>query len=188
MRADEKLLAGFFQSTIARTAGFNSIDISAMHPVSWLGLDLLMLIGGGPAGTAGGLKVTTFVVLGFIAYTEVTGGAAVNVLGRRLSRSVQRQATTVVVLALGAVATATMVLMLLHEDIGLDRLLFEVISAFATVGLSTGITADLSAAGQGVLIALMVLGRLGPITVATAMAARPRRALYELPKERPLIG
>ena len=59
MRADEKLLAGFFQSTIARTAGFNSIDISAMHPVSWLGLDLLMLIGGGPAGTAGGLKVTT---------------------------------------------------------------------------------------------------------------------------------
>ncbi|WP_255396286.1 TrkH family potassium uptake protein [Kocuria sp. CNJ-770] len=188
MRADEKLLAGFFQSTIARTAGFNSIDISAMHPVSWLGLDLLMLVGGGPAGTAGGLKVTTFVVLGFIAYTEVTGGAAVNVLGRRLSRSVQRQATTVVVLALGAVATATMVLMLLHEDIGLDRLLFEVISAFATVGLSTGITAALSPAAQGVLIALMFLGRLGPITVATAMAARPRRALYELPKERPLIG
>ncbi|MEX5296306.1 potassium transporter TrkG [Kocuria sp. CPCC 205268] len=188
MRADEKVLAGFFQSVIARTAGFNSIDIAAMHPVSWLGLDLLMLIGGGPAGTAGGLKITTFVVLGFIAYTEITGGAAVNVLGRRLSRSVQRQAITVVVLALGAVTTATMVLMLMHEDLGLDRILFEVISAFATVGLSTGITAALSPAGQGVLIVLMVLGRLGPITVATAMAARPRRALYELPKERPLIG
>nr|WP_298590419.1 potassium transporter TrkG [uncultured Kocuria sp.] len=188
MRADEKVLAGFFQSTVARTAGFNTVDVSAMHPVSWLGLDLLMLIGGGPAGTAGGLKVTTFMVLGFIAYTEITGGAAVNVLGRRLSRSVQRQAITVVVLALGAVTTATMVLMLLHEDLGLDRILFEVISAFATVGLSTGITADLSPAGQGVLIALMFLGRLGPITVATAMAARPRKALYDLPKERPLIG
>ena len=188
MRADEKLLAGFFQSTIARTAGFNSIDISAMHPVSWLGLDLLMLIGGGPAGTAGGLKVTTVAVLGFIAWTEITGGTAVHVLGKRLSRSVQRQAITVVVLALGAVTTATMVLMLLHEDIGLDRILFETISAFATVGLSTGITADLSPAAQGVLIALMFLGRLGPITVATAMAARPRKALYELPKERPLIG
>jgi trk system potassium uptake protein len=188
MRADEKLLAGFFQSTIARTAGFNSIDISAMHPVSWLGLDLLMLVGGGPAGTAGGLKVTTVAVLGFIAWTEVTGGTAVHVLGKRLSRSVQRQAITVVVLSLGAVVTGTMTLMLLHEDLGLDRILFETISAFATVGLSTGITAELSAPGQGVLVTLMVLGRLGPITVATALAARTRKALYELPRERPLIG
>lgn len=188
MEPSEKLLAGFFQSAIARTAGFNSIDIAAMHPVSWLGLDVLMLIGGGPAGTAGGLKVTTFAVLGFIAYTEITGGAAVNVLGKRLSRSVQRQATTVVVLALGAVITGTMALMLLHEDLGLDRLLFEAVSAFATVGLSTGITADLSAPAQCVLIALMFLGRLGPVTVATAIAYQHRRTLYELPEERPLIG
>lgn len=188
LRADGKLLAGFFQSTIARTAGFNSIDVAAMHPVSWLGLDILMLIGAGPAGTAGGLKVTTFAVLGFIAWTEITGGAPVNVLGRRLSRSVQRQAITVVVLSLGAVVTATMALMLMHEELGLDRILFEAVSAFATVGLSTGITAGLSAPAQGVLMALMVLGRLGPVTVATAMAARARRTLYELPKERPLIG
>lgn len=188
MRTDEKLLAGLFQSVIARTAGFNSIDVAAMHPVSWLGLDLLMLIGGGPAGTAGGLKVTTVAVLGFVAWAEITGQGAVTVLGKRLSRSVQRQATTVVVLALGAVVTATTVLMLLHEDLGLDRILFEVVSAFATVGLSTGITAQLSPAAQLVLVALMFLGRLGPITVATALAARTRRTLYELPKERPLIG
>ncbi|MCD1144023.1 TrkH family potassium uptake protein [Kocuria sp. LUK] len=188
MRTDEKLLAGLFQSVIARTAGFNSIDVTAMHPVSWLGLDLLMLIGGGPAGTAGGLKVTTVAVLGFVAWAEITGQGAVTVLGKRLSRSVQRQATTVVVLALGAVVTATTVLMLLHEDLGLDRILFEVVSAFATVGLSTGITAQLSPAAQLVLVALMFLGRLGPITVATALAARTRRTLYELPKERPLIG
>lgn len=188
LRADDKLLAGFFQSTIARTAGFNSIDVAAMHPVSWLGLDILMLIGAGPAGTAGGLKVTTFAVLGFIAWTEITGGASVNVLGRRLSRSVHRQAITVVVLSLGAVVTATMMLMLMHEELGLDRILFEAVSAFSTVGLSTGITAALSAPAQGLLMALMVLGRLGPITVATAMAARARTTLYELPKERPLIG
>lgn len=188
MQPGGKILAAFFQSTIARTAGFNSIDISAMHPVSWLGMDALMIIGAGPAGTAGGLKVTTFAVLGFVAYTEIIGGSAVNVLGKRLSRSVQRQAITVVVLALGAVSAATMALLLLHQDIGLDRILFEVISAFATVGVSTGITASLSPEGQCVLIALMLLGRLGPITVATAIAARPRKALYELPKERPLIG
>lgn len=184
----QKLLAGFFQSTIARTAGFNSVDVAAMNPVSWLGLDLLMLIGGGPAGTAGGLKVTTFAVLGFIAYTEISGGTAVNVMGKRLSRAVHRQAITLVVLAVGAVITATMLLMLLHQDIGLDRLLFEAVSAFATVGLSTGITPTLSAPAQYVLIALMFLGRLGPTTVATAIAARSRPVLYELPKERPLIG
>ena len=184
----EKVLAGFFQSAISRTAGFNSIDISAMHPVSWLGLDLLMIIGGGSAGTAGGLKISTFVVLGFIAYTEIARGTAVNILGKRLARSVQRQAITVAVLALGVVTAATMGLMLLHEDLGLDRLLFEAVSAFATVGLSTGITADMSPAGQLILIILMFLGRLGPVTVATALAARPRREYYELPRERPLIG
>ncbi|GGG65742.1 potassium transporter Trk [Kocuria dechangensis] len=188
LAAREKLLAGFFQSTVARTAGFNSIDIAAMNPVSWLGLDILMLIGGGPAGTAGGLKVTTFAVLGFIAYTEINGGTAVNVLGKRLSRSVHRQAITLVVLAIGAVLSATMVLMLLHQDLGLDRVLFEAVSAFATVGLSTGITPTLSAPAQYVLIVLMFLGRLGPTTVATAIAARSRPVLYELPKERPLIG
>ncbi|WP_188536350.1 TrkH family potassium uptake protein [Kocuria dechangensis] len=188
MGTGEKLLAGFFQSTVARTAGFNSIDVSAMHPVSWLGLDILMLIGGGPAGTAGGLKVTTFAVLGYIAFTEITGGSAVNVLGKRLPRSVQRQAITVVVLAVGAVVTGTMALMLMHEDLGLDRVLFEAVSAFATVGLSTGITAELSGPGQLVLVALMFLGRLGPVTVATATAYRHRRLLYELPEERPLIG
>jgi Trk-type K+ transport system membrane component len=112
----------------------------------------------------------------------------VNVLGRRLSRSVQRQAITVVVLATGAVVTGTMALMLMHEDLGLDRVLFEAVSAFATVGLSTGITAELSGPGQIVLVVLMFLGRLGPVTVATATAYRHRRLLYELPEERPLIG
>ncbi|MEX5258042.1 TrkH family potassium uptake protein [Kocuria arenosa] len=188
MGVGEKLLAGFFQSTIARTAGFNSIDIAAMNPVSWLGLDILMFIGAGPAGTGGGLKVTTFAVLGFIAWTEINGGTAVNVFGKRLSRAVHRQAITLVVLAIGVIIAATMVLMLLHQDLGLDRLLFEAVSAFATVGLSTGITPTLSPAAQYVLIVLMFLGRLGPTTVATAIAARSRPVLYELPKERPLIG
>jgi len=182
-----KLLAGFFMAVQTRTAGFNSIDIAAMDPASWLGMDVLMLIGGGPAGTAGGIKITTFAVLFFILVTELRGEGAVNVFGKRLPRSVHRQAITVVLLAVAVVVTATVALMLI-TDVGMDRLLFEVVSAFGTVGLSTGITADLPAAGQAILILLMFIGRLGPITFASALALRDRRTTYELPQERPVIG
>ena len=182
-----KVLAGFFQSVQTRTAGFNSIDVGAMDHASWLGMDALMLIGGGPAGTAGGIKVTTFAVLFFILLTEVRGEGAVNVFGKRLPRSVHRQAITVVLLSVAVVVASTATLMLL-TDIGMDRLLFEVVSAFGTVGMSTGITADLPPAGQVILILLMFVGRLGPITFASALALRERRITYELPQERPIIG
>ena len=183
----DKLLAGFFQSVMTRTAGFNSLDFGQMHPATWLGADILMFIGGGPAGTAGGLKITTFAVLFFILLTEIQGGTAVNVFGKRLSRSVHRQAITIVLLAVALVIGSTMALMLM-TDFGLDRLLFETISAFATVGLSTGITAALPPAGQLLLVFLMFIGRLGPVTLASALALRTRPVMYEFPKERPLIG
>jgi trk system potassium uptake protein TrkH len=182
-----RLLAGFFQSVQTRTAGFNSIDIGAMHDASWLGMDVLMFIGGGPAGTAGGIKVTTFAVLFFIMLTELRGEGSVNIFGKRLSRAVHRQAITVVLIAVGAVVAATVVLLLL-TGLDLDRVLFEVVSAFGTVGLSTGITADLPDAAKIVLVLLMFLGRLGPLTLGTAIALRERRVLYEFPKERPAIG
>jgi trk system potassium uptake protein len=182
-----KLLAGLFTSVQTRTAGFNSIDIGAMDPASWIGMDALMLIGGGPAGTAGGIKITTFAVLFFILMTEVRHHRAVNVLGKQLPRSVHREAITIVLLAVATVVAATVALMLL-TDIGLDRLLFEVVSAFGTVGLSTGITADLPPAGQVILIVLMFIGRLGPITFASGLALTNRDMAYELPKERPIIG
>jgi trk system potassium uptake protein len=187
LKPGERILAGFFQSVITRTAGFNSIDIGQMHPVSWMGMDILMFIGGGPAGTAGGLKITTFAVLFFILLTEIRGETAVNIFGKRLSRAVHRQAIAVVLLAIALVVGSTMFLMLI-TDFGQDRLFFEVISAFATVGLSTGITAAMPPAGQVVLILLMFIGRLGPVTLGTALALRSRPILYEFPKERPLIG
>lgn len=187
LRPEERVLAGFFQSVITRTAGFNSVDIAQMHPVSWLGMDILMFIGGGPAGTAGGLKITTFAVLFFILLTEIRGGTAVNIFGKRLSRAVHRQAITVVLLAIALVVSSTMFLMLI-TDFGQERILFEVISAFATVGMSTGITAAMPPAGQVVLILLMLIGRLGPVTLGVALALRQRPALFEYPKERPLIG
>ncbi len=182
-----KVLAAFFQSVQTRTAGFNSIDIGQMHSASWLGMDVLMFIGGGPAGTAGGIKVTTFAVLFFIMLTELRGHSAVNIFGKRLSRAVHRQAITIVLLAVGVVMTATVVLMLL-TDLQLDKILFEVVSAFATVGLSTGITSTMPPAAQVVLVLLMFIGRLGPLTLGTAIALKQRPLLYEYPKERPVVG
>lgn len=182
-----RVLAGFFQSVQTRTAGFNSVDIGAMHDETWLAMDVLMFIGGGPAGTAGGIKVTTFAVLFFIMLTELRGEGAVNIFGKRLSRAVHRQAITVVLIAVAAVVAGTGALMLITGE-NLDRALFETVSAFATVGLSTGITPALSDPAQIVLVVMMFLGRLGPLTLGSAIALRERRILYEYPKERPAIG
>jgi trk system potassium uptake protein len=182
-----RLSAGFFQSVQTRTAGFNSVDIGAMHPSTLLGIDVLMFIGGGPAGTAGGIKVTTFGVLLFILLAEVRGDSAVNIFGKRLSRAVHRQAISVVLLSFGLVIAGTATIML-ASGLELGPVLFESVSAFGTVGLSTGITATLPPVAQAVLVALMFFGRLGPITFATALALRRREILYQLPKERPIIG
>jgi Trk-type K+ transport system membrane component len=183
----DRFLAGFFQAVQTRTAGFNSVNISEMHSVTWLGMDALVFIGGGPAGTAGGIKVTTFAVLFFIMAAEIRGDAAVNVFGKRLSRAVHRQAITVALLAVAIVVSSTAVLMVLAE-LTLDVALFEVMCAFGTAGFSTGVTAELPLAGKFLVMVLMLVGRLGPFAVATSLALRQRRLLYELPKERPIIG
>ncbi|NNH68398.1 TrkH family potassium uptake protein [Nocardia uniformis] len=182
-----RLLGGLFHGLTPRTAGFNSVDVGAMHPTTLLINDVLMFIGGGSAGTAGGIKVTTFALLAFVVYAEVRGQPTVHVMGRRLAASVQRQAISVVLLAVGVVMVATMVLLRLSH-MPLDQVLFEVVSAFGTVGLSTGITADLPAAGHLLLVAVMFLGRVGPITLASALALREHERRYELPEERPIVG
>ncbi len=182
-----RVLTGFFHSVQTRTAGFNSVDVGAMDGATLLGMDVLMFIGGGPAGTAGGIKVTTFGVLLFILLAEIRGDGVVNVAGKRLSRAVHRQAIAVVLVSVAVVIAATIAIMLI-SGIDLDRVLFETISAFSTVGLSTGITAGLPVPAQLILVALMFVGRLGPITFATALALRERTVVYQLPKERPIIG
>lgn len=146
-----------------------------------------MFIDGASAGTAGGIKVTTFAVLFFAVYLEVRGESTVNLFHRRLHGDVQRQALTVVLLAAAAVVGSTIVFTV-FTDINLDQSLFEVTSAFASVGLSTGITADLPAFEQSLLVLLMFIGRLGPVTVASALALRHRVRMYDLPEERPVIG
>lgn len=187
MGVPSKLLAGFFHGTTPRTAGFNSLDVGQMYPGTLLGTDALMFIGGGSAGTAGGVKVTTFALLAFVILAEIRGDPAVHVAGRRLPEGTQRQALTVALLGIGVVMISTMILLAL-TDFTLDAVLFETTSAFGTVGLSTGITADVGSVGHVVLTVLMFIGRLGPITLASALALRERTRRYELPEERPIVG
>jgi potassium uptake TrkH family protein len=182
-----KILAGFTASVMPRTAGFNSIDVSQMLPESWFVTDILMFIGGGPASTAGGLKITTFAVLLFIIVAELRGDTAVNMFGKRLPRSTHREALTVALLAVALVVGSTLLIMLLSPH-SFDRVLFEVVSAFATVGLSTGITASLPPTAQLILVVLMFIGRLGPVALGSALALTTHKRQYELPKERPIIG
>lgn len=182
-----KILDSIFAAVMPRTAGFNAMDMSVVNPSSWLIMDILMFIGGASASTAGGIKIGTAVVLFYIIYTEIRGEAAVNIGNRRLPRSMQRQALTIVSLAAAVVIGAT-VLLRLTTNFTLDEILFEVTSAVGTTGLSTGITAQLPDHAKFLLSLLMLFGRLGPIVVATSLALRKTKRHFEYPKERPLIG
>jgi Trk-type K+ transport system membrane component len=182
-----KLLAGFFQGVTPRTAGFNSLDYGEMQPETLLVTEILMFIGAGSASTAGGIKVTTLALLALMVYAEVRGDPTVNAFGRRIPGVAQRQAFSIAVIALVAVVTGTLLLMATGPQSFGDTL-FEAVSAFGTVGLSTGITADLSGAGKVALISLMFLGRTGPYTLFIALVLRERRRRYEYPEERPIIG
>ncbi|MGH3646574.1 MAG: TrkH family potassium uptake protein [Micromonosporaceae bacterium] len=183
----EKVLAALFQSVTSRTAGFNTIDTGALEPATLLVTDMLMFIGGGSASTAGGIKVTTFLLLAFVIWAEVRGEPDVHIFNRRLMTGVQRQALTIALLGVAFVAAGTLSLQLL-TDHTMDKLLFEAISAFATVGLSTGITGTLGTGAQLVLVILMYVGRVGSVTVGAALALRSRRRLYRLPEDRPIVG
>jgi trk system potassium uptake protein len=185
--AGDKLLGAVFHSAMTRSGGFNALDIGQLHPETLAVSYVLMMIGGGSASTAGGIKVTTFLVLGFVVWAEIRGEPDVTAFGRRISREVQREALTIALLAVGFVGMGTLVLLTVTE-LSLDDALFETVSAFATVGLSTGVTADLPVAGQVVLVVLMFLGRVGTITVATGLALRSRRRPYRYPEERPIVG
>lgn len=187
MAASDKLLSSLFASVSARTAGFNSLDIGAMTHESWALHYFLMFVGGGSAGTAGGVKVGTFLILALLVYSEIRGRRDCEAFGRRISTSAQRQAITVLVLGAGMVVLGTLVI-LRGTDLPTDQVIFEVISAFGTVGLSTGITADLPPSGQLMLTLLMYVGRVGTITLAASLAMGHVRAAYRYPEEHPIVG
>lgn len=182
-----RLLSGWFTGVAPRTAGFAAIDYSRADPATLMATDLLMAVGGGSAGTAGGIKVTTLAVLALAVISELRGDPDVRAFRRRVVPSTVRQALAVVALGGVIVSAATFVLLELTA-FELDQVLFEVVSAFGTVGLTTGLTRELPVAGQLLLTVLMIIGRLGPITVATALALRGRRRLFRYAEARPIVG
>ena len=182
-----KVLAGFFHAVNTRTAGFNSVPTAELRSESLLASDVLMFIGGGSAGTAGGVKVTTFALLAFVIWAELRGDRRVHAWNRAVPTASQRQALTVALLGVAAVVAGTWSLLVMSH-LSLDVLLFEAVSAFGTVGLSAGVTSQLPAAGHLILVALMFFGRLGPVTMGAALAMRARPRAYDFPEERPIVG
>lgn len=183
----DKTVAGVTQGVVPRTAGFNSIDYQMIRPETLVVTVVLMFVGGGSAGTAGGVKVTTFFLLGYVILAEIRGEEDVRVGNRRIGSPVIRQALTVALLGVGVVATGTIGLVML-TDFTLDRVLFEVVSAFGTVGLSTGLTPQLPVPAQLLIMLIMFVGRVGTVTVASALALQERRRAYHLPLGTPIVG
>lgn len=177
----------FFHSVMPRTAGFDSLGVAELREPGRFLTEVLMFIGGGSASTAGGIKVTTFALLGWVMWAEVRGDPDVVAFGRRIPEAAQRQALTVALMALGGVVVSSM-LMMAWSPLPRSDLFFEVISALGTVGLSTGVTPLLSTPSQMLTIVLMLVGRIGPITLFVGLVLRERARRYRHPVERPIIG
>jgi len=182
-----KLLASYFGSVTARTAGFNTVRTASLALPTLFLMATLMFIGGSPGGTAGGVKtVTVGLVLASIR-SMFRGTDRVEFFKRRVPDWLVREALVVVSMGMLVVVGGTLVLLVV-EDLTLSEVLFEVISAFGTVGLSTGITSSLSVAGKLSLIFIMLAGRVGPLTLALALAQRRDKPLYDYAEERVIIG
>ncbi|MBG6056692.1 trk system potassium uptake protein TrkH [Cryobacterium sp. MP_M5] len=183
----DTVFQSLFMSVMTRSGGFATINVSDLHGSSLLASDMLMFIGGGSASTAGGIKVTTLAVLFLAAFAEASGRSEMEAFGRRIPSDILRLAVSVVLWGATTVAVAS-ILILQISKAPFDLVLFDVISAFATCGLSTGLTADLPPAGVYVLAATMFMGRVGTVTLAAALAASQSRQLFRRPEERPIVG
>lgn len=166
-----KLAASWFQAVTPRTAGFNTIDTAGMHDATSLMTISLMLIGGGSTSTAGGIKVTTFIVLLLATYAFFRRRATLNAFGRSLGVSEVMKVMALTTVSLLLVMVGTFVMVVSHDGAFLP-LAFEVASAFGTVGLSLGVTGDLSGFGRGLIIAVMLIGRVGPLAIGFFLATR----------------
>lgn len=189
-------LSALFQSVTARTAGFNTINIEQISNVSLLVIVVLMFIGGSPGSTAGGVKTTTFrALLGFVL-SSIKGRRQSVVAGLAINRESINKALTLVIFALGLVLTAIIILTYTEsahlsqpQDRGLFlEIVFEAVSAFATVGLSSGVTDKLSEPGKAIIIVLMFIGRLGPILFLSVLQTLQRPEHFSWPESNIMIG
>jgi len=186
----QKILDSLFQSVTARTAGFNSVDIAHLPVATLMILALLMFIGGSPGSCAGGIKTTTCATFTAFVYQRLKGKKSTHLFGRRIASSSLEKITVLLALSVAWNVLGAVLLPAFEsaaEGIHLQHLVFEQLSAFGTVGLSTGITPSLCAASKIWLILTMFLGRLGPLTVAVVAVSR-KAQLYDYPEGTILIG
>jgi trk system potassium uptake protein TrkH len=191
----DKVLVALFHSVTPRTAGFNAVDMALVHPASlWVTL-LLMFIGGSPCSTAGGIKTTTIAVLFRVALAMITGRREIESHERTIPAKTVREGLAIFMLSVALVTVAFVALLLIENPPILsasasaaDELLFEAVSAFGTVGLSTGITPFLSEAGRLVIILLMFVGRVGPLTLTLTISRRGVRQAVRFPEEEVIVG
>lgn len=190
-----RFISGVFQSITARTAGFNTIPIGDMANETLFFLIILMFIGASPGSCGGGIKTTTFASLVTLALARYRGRRRPQIFHRTISNVSTGKAISVVLISTAVIILATMVILM--TELGeishpMSRgkfleLLFEVVSAFGTVGLSTGVTAELSPAGKFILSLVMFIGRLGPLIIGVAFS-RTSAPLYHFAEEGVMIG
>lgn len=183
----QRLLSSFFQSVTTRTAGFNSLDFGAMGKGVLLVSMILMFIGASPGSTGGGIKTTTFSVMGLTLLSLLQGRKDISVFGRRIPAGNSREASGLIFISAGIVFFIVMILMQI-EPFSFDKIMFEALSAFGTVGLSTGITSGLSAMGRILITILMYVGRIGPLTMIYAFAIRSHKTNINYAEETIAIG
>jgi len=188
--ADGGLAGAFFQSVTARTAGFNTIDIAAMSDSSRFVLILLMFVGGSPGSTAGGIKTVTLAVIIITAIAALRKRQDVELFKRSIRIVVVGRAITVTLLFVAVLFTATLALSITENGsgFGMSDIIFETASALGTVGLTTGITGALTNAGKVIIILVMLIGRLGPLTLLAALTFNLKPARYSYPDEAIIVG
>ncbi len=184
----DRILVSIFHSVNARTAGFNSIDIDGLSLASKFLLILLMFVGAGSGSTGGGVKVSTFLVLFLASWRYVLGHEEVVVYRRTIPWAVFQKAVAILVFALGVVSLGIMGISFFDPQLGFDKIAFEVVSAFATVGLSCGITPDLSNPSKVIIVLLMFVGRLGPLTIAMALIRSRKHLKVHFAEGRVMVG
>ncbi|MCU0722182.1 MAG: hypothetical protein MUC63_00940, partial [Planctomycetes bacterium] len=184
----QAILSSLFQSVSARTAGFNSVPVGALATPTLLCILFLMFVGGSPGSTGGGIKTSTFAILVLDVVRTFRGRADVEIRGRRIPPGVVQRAMVLAFVSVCLVVASVFTLSLLEPRIPLQKVAFEAVSALATVGLSTGITPELSAPSKVLVVLLMMIGRLGPMTLVWALGAEVAKARYSFPEERVVIG
>ncbi len=187
----QKIMASMFQSITTRTAGFNTLDTSALQTPTLLIFVILMFIGGSPGSTAGGVKTTTFGIVIFNVIAVIKGTKETEIFNRRISREISNKALALVTLGMCVVLLITFLMLITDGELGFIEILFETVSALGTVGLSKGITSDLSNVGRVIITMAMFFGRLGPLTIVIALTRRKKRngnCGIRLPEGKVLIG